>query len=76
MTLSTLLNTMMNQQQIEKLNDEEYSALLAFGSPMSIVVQSCAQAEYSVEWISILDSTTYAGMTFGYHSAPSVSTAV
>lgn len=66
----------MSQQQIEKLNDEEYSALLAFGSPMCTVVRSYYQEEYSVDWISILDSTTYAGMTFGYQSTPSASTAV
>ena len=56
----------MTQMQIEKLNEEEYTALLAYGTPTCTVVQSYYKEEYDQDWISTLDSTTYPGMTFGY----------
>ena len=66
----------MNQKQIEKFTEEEYSSLLAYGSPTCNVVQSYYQEEYGLEWIPTLDSTTYAGMTFGYLASPYTYTAV
>ena len=59
----------MTQMMIENLNEEEYSALLAYGAPMSNVTQSYYTEEYDWDWISTLVSTTYPGMTFGYFDA-------
>jgi len=59
----------MTQTQIEKFNEEEFSHLLAYGTPMSTITQSYYQEEYDLDWISTLDSTTYPGMTFGYLTA-------
>lgn len=66
----------MNQLQIEKFNDEEYSSLLAYGAPTCKVVQEYYKEEYELDWISTLDSMTCAGMTFGYLAEPYTYTAV
>ena len=59
----------ISQQMIEKLNEEEYASLLAYGDPTCTVVQSYYKDEYDWEWIGSLDSTTYPGLTFGYFDA-------
>lgn len=59
----------MTQTQIENFSEEEYSSLLAYGAPTCTLVQQYYQEEYDLDWISILDSTTYPGMTFGYLTA-------
>ena len=59
----------MTQTQIEKFSEEEYSSLLAYGTPTCTVVQQYYREEYDLDWISTLDSTTCPGMTFGYLTA-------
>lgn len=66
----------MTQTTIERLTEEEYSALLAYGEPTSTLVQEYYKEEYGVDWISTLASTTHKGMTFGYQDSHCMSTAV
>ena len=76
----------MTQMMIESMTHEEYCHLLSYGDPKrtdeiaSIPVDaydndSQFHADLN-DWISTLDSTTYAGLTFGYNAAPCMSTAV
>lgn len=55
----------MTQTQIESLNHEEFTNLLAYGEPLSNVEQLYYQ-ESELSWISTLESTTYPDSTFGY----------
>jgi len=69
----------MTQLQIEALDDEEFSHLLAFGEPSSSPRPLCYtdlstnlsmgidDECLTLDWIGTLDSMTYPGSTFGYH---------
>ena len=65
--------------QIEKLTHEEYCHLLSFGDPNDnnlYDLPDLDNLDQELDWISTLDSTTYAGMTFGYSVVPCMSTQV
>ena len=66
----------MTQTTIERMTEEDYSSLLAYGEPTCKVVQEYYKEEYGVDWISTLASTTYKGLTFGYQEPHCMSTAV
>lgn len=70
----------MTQMMIEQLTQEEYSNLLAYGEPVStdtVVAGFAANNENDSqerEWISTLESTTFPGLTFGYHEPVRIAT--
>ena len=74
----------MTQMMIEQLTQEEYSNLLAYGEPVSTdtVVAGIAtniatnndNDSQEREWISTLESTTFPGLTFGYHEPVRIAT--
>ena len=57
---------------LETLTNEEYSNLLSYGDPVhkAIVDEqdhiNSDNDSQGLSWISILDSTTYPDLTFGY----------
>lgn len=65
----------MTQTQIESLNHEEFTSLLAYGEPLGKLDQVYYQ-ESGLDWISTLESTTYPDMTFGYIDKPYMYTLV
>ena len=76
----------MTQLQIDQLNQQEYCHMLAYGDPKRTEdIASIPFDAYNTDhpsnmdlddWICTLDSTTCAGMTFGYTVEPCISTAV
>ena len=56
----------MTQMMTERRTHEEFTTYLAYGDPISTIELSSEE----LDWISILDSTTFEGMTFGYHETP------
>ena len=68
----------MSQTMLEKLTCEEYSHALAYGDPCEYgsPAPEFLTDEYELQWIGTLESTTYAGMTFGYNAVQSASTVV
>ena len=62
----------MTQMMTEQLTHEEFTTYLAYGDPISTLDLSSEE----LDWISTLESTTFEGLTFGYHELPCMSTVV
>ena len=70
----------MTQTMIESMTHEEYCHLLSYGDPKRTdEIASIPVDVYDTDhllnmdlddWICTLDSTTYAGLTFGYNERP------
>ena len=59
--------TTLTQAQLESLDDQEYSNLLAYGDPLEYSEEvHTDHSNMELTWISTLDSTTFLGLTFGY----------